>query len=170
MTRRRIATALTVALAIAGTATAVLPAAQAATKPLPASMVLYEGSDESLSVDLGTQGPSDGDERFRHGPVTRTPGGPTIGEYFHMSVTLRTDTVDGLEWREITKEFIVPGGTIHVTGINRDVIGTLPNKGSVVHMVITGGTGAFRGARGEMISTVLQETPWRKKDQFLFVQ
>ena len=142
---------------------------QAATRPHPASLVVYEGSDDSVATDLGAPGPSDGDERFRHGPVSRTPDGPAIGEYFHLGMTLRTDTIDGLEWREITKEFVLPGGTIHVQGLNRDVIGQLPKAGQVTHLVITGGTGTYRGARGEMISLVVRESPWMKKDQFLFI-
>ena len=142
---------------------------QAATRPHPASLEVYEGSGESMATDLGAPGPSDGDERFHHGPLSRTPDGKVIGEFFMLNTTLRTDTIDGLEWREITKEFILPGGTILVQGLNRDVIGQKPKAGQVTHLVITGGTGTYRGARGEMIGLVLQESPWMKKDQFLFV-
>ena len=142
---------------------------QAATRPHPASLVVYTGTDDSVATDLGAPGPSDGDERFRHGPVSRTPDGPVIGEYFYLGLTLRTDTVDGLEWRESTQEFILPGGTIHVQGLSRVVTGQLPKTGQVFHLVITGGTGTYRGARGELIDTVLRESPWLLKRQFLFV-
>jgi hypothetical protein len=167
---QRIVTALTVALVTAATAAAVVPTAHAATKPLPSSMVLYSISDYYSTMDFGVPGPSDGDEHFRHGRLTRTTGGPTVGEYFFKSVTVRTDALDGLEWREITKEFVLPGGTIQVSGINRDSIGQLPAKGQTQHDVIIGGTGDYRGARGELIGTVIQESPWIYKNQFLFVK
>ena len=142
---------------------------QAAARPHPASLVVFTGTDDSVAMDLGAPGASDGDERFRHGPVSRIPDGPVIGEYFYLGLTLRTDTVDGLEWREATQEFILPGGTLHVQGLSRVVIGQLPKTGQVFHQVITGGTGTYRGARGELIDTVVRESPWLLKRQFLFV-
>ena len=161
---------LVVSLQFALTAVMLLaPPGQAATRPHPASLVVYTGSDDSVAADLGAPGPSDGDERFRHGPVSRTPDGPAIGEYFYLGLTLRTDTANGLEWREATQEFTLPGGTIHVQGLSRVVTGQLPKTGQVFHLVITGGTGTYRGARGELIDTVLRESPWLLKRQFLFV-
>jgi hypothetical protein len=144
--------------------------AQSATKPVPSSLTVYSRMDDSQWLDTGVAGTSDGDESFLHGPLSKTPNGPTVGEYFYMSFTVRTDTLDSLTWRESTWDYSLPGGTIMVGGVLKSAIGKVLGKGDVVHLVILGGTGIYRGVRGEMIGTIVADNPPLQRAHFIFVK
>lgn len=163
------AAALLVA-SVAGTASASAAThSGSSTRPLPPSMTVYLGSDHSQALDTGTPGSSDGDEFFRHGPVAKAAGGKTIGEYFLVAQIVRADVAGKMEWRELTREFVLPGGTILIGGIHTVPLGNqTPVIGQVNHLPILGGTGIYRGVRGEQISTTLSTDPWAAKVEFLF--
>ena len=165
-----LATAALLVASFAGTASASAAThSSESTRPLPARMTVYLGSDDSQVLDTGTAGSSHGDEYFRHGPVTRKPGGKTIGEYFLVAQILRSDSAAKMEWRELTRDFVLPGGMIHIGGLHTVPLGNqTPVVGQVNHLPILGGTGIYRGVRGEQISTTLSIDPWAAKVEFLF--
>ncbi|HAN71851.1 MAG TPA: hypothetical protein DCQ36_09750 [Actinobacteria bacterium] len=167
-----LATAALLVVSFAGTASASAAThTDASTRPLPARMTVYLGSDDSQALDTGTVGSSEGDEFFRHGPVSRKLGGKTIGEYFLVAQIVRSDGAGKMEWRQLTRDFILPGGTILIGGIHTVPLGNqTPVVGQVNHLPILGGTGIYRGARGEQISTTLSTDPWAAKVEFLFTK
>lgn len=158
---------LAIAVALATTVALATPG-QAAQKPLPHSLTVFGVVDETTNVDLGASGASDGDESFRHGSVHRTLTGPAIGEYFTWITTVRTDLPDGLLWTAVRKEYVLPGGMLLTEGVARRDLAQLASVGDVTHYVVVGGTGIYRGARGENIQTHLYGATY--KNEFLFVR
>ena len=144
--------------------------AHSTSKSSTASLTLYTAVTKSEVLDTGSTGTTDGDETFIYGTASLTPNGPYFGDEVYMSVTVRVDIANNRTWRDSTWDYSLPEGTIMVSGVIDSVIGKSLGKGDVVHLVILGGTGIYRGVRGEMIGTVEGDSPPIQKAEFFFVK
>ena len=87
-------------------------------------------------LDLGRKGTSIGDQFFEHGKLT----GAASGRFQLVTQLVAGNGRHGTEQSEIT--VIVHGGTIAAAGAHR--------TRSHYALPVVGGTGAYRGARGEL--------------------
>ena len=104
---------------------------------------------EARVVDLGPQGPSQGDMRVVNAPLYNKSGKERIGRFDAFCVT--TDPADEPNEKdhmsECTKTFTLPGGEISVQGLNaHPKLPGLPPRGVDA---ISGGTGKYASVRGE---------------------
>jgi hypothetical protein len=114
------------------------------------TLTLNSKGGHTLSIeDNGRRGPSPADERsFSLALVTEDgrPAGRLDGN------TTNTAIVGGLEQRVGTVQYTLKGGTIVVSGVYLARPGVfVPARG--ITRPIVGGTGKYKGARGEAVQT-----------------
>ncbi|MCX6415508.1 MAG: hypothetical protein NTU77_13070 [Actinobacteria bacterium] len=96
-----------------------------------------EGSDTAVSTA--------GDATFTNGSVALTEGGQPVGAFATKASVVIPDN-GGRERRDTTVEVSMPTGALFAQQIQDDPTGRPPDGSS--EMVVLGGTGAFRNARG----------------------
>ena len=96
-------------------------------------------------VNIGAPASSAGDTTITRGTVSMTDGGPAIGTFATRVVVVMPDA-NGRERRDTTVHVSMPGGALYAQQIQDDPTGLPPNTAS--DLVILGGTGDFRNARG----------------------
>jgi hypothetical protein len=101
-------------------------------------------------VDLGPQGPTQGDAIVQNAPLYNATGKERIGRFdLFCAVTDPADeSAEKAHMAECTKTFTLPGGEISVQGREAypDELSARPTPGEDA---ITGGTGKYAGVRGE---------------------
>jgi hypothetical protein len=113
------------------------------------STLTVVGKDpENKVLDLGAQGPSQGDIRVTNAPIYDKSGKERIGRFDLLCAI--TDPADEpsekAHMAQCTKTFTLPGGQISVQGLE-----AYPNLSGLSPGVnaISGGTGKYSGVRGE---------------------
>ena len=103
---------------------------------------------ENKVVDLGPQGPSQGDMRVLNAPLYNATGKERIGRFdLFCAITDPADeSSEKALMAECTKTFTLPGGEISVQGVEAYPTLSAPAPGEDA---ITGGTGKYTGVRGE---------------------
>jgi hypothetical protein len=96
-------------------------------------------------VNIGAPASSAGDTTITRGSTSMTDGGPAIGTFATRVVVVMPDA-NGRERRDTTVHVSMPGGALYAQQIQDDPTGLPPNTTS--DLVILGGTGDFRNARG----------------------
>ena len=103
---------------------------------------------ENKVLDLGAQGPSQGDIRVLNAPLYDESGKERIGRFdLFCAITDPADeSSEKAHIAECTKTFTLPGGEISVQGVEAypDLSGLAPEVNA-----ISGGTGKYSGVRGE---------------------
>ena len=103
---------------------------------------------ENKVLDLGAQGPSQGDIRVTNAPLYNATGKERIGRFdLFCAITDPADeTSEKAHMAQCTKTFTLPGGQISVQGVE-----AYPNLSALAPGVnaISGGTGKYAGVRGE---------------------
>jgi hypothetical protein len=101
-------------------------------------------------VDLGPQGPTQGDAVVQNAPLYNATGKERIGRFdLFCAVTDPADeSAEKAHMAQCTKTFTLPGGEISVQGREAypDELSARPTPGEDA---ITGGTGKYAGVRGE---------------------
>lgn len=114
----------------------------------PHTLTLIERNIQVAVIDLGTPGPSMGDLRVGHAQLYNAQGTQLVGRIdFFLSLTDTAATPQPVVLKaNYTLSF--SNGTIEIGGVSRRAaITSLPPDDS---LAITGGTGSYRGAQGEM--------------------
>jgi hypothetical protein len=112
------------------------------------TLTVVTKNPENKVVDLGAQGPSQGDLRVVNAPLYDATGKERIGR-FDLFCAI-TDPADESSEKaliaECTKTFTLPGGEISVQGVEAypDLSGLAPGVNA-----ISGGTGKYAGVEGE---------------------
>jgi hypothetical protein len=103
---------------------------------------------ENKVIDLGPQGPSQGDIRVTNAPLYDESGKERIGRFdLFCAITDPADeSSEKVHMAQCTKTFTLPGGQISVQGVE-----AYPNLSGLAPGVnaISGGTGKYAGVRGE---------------------
>jgi hypothetical protein len=103
---------------------------------------------ENEVIDLGPQGPSQGDIRVINAPLYDESGKEKIGRFdLFCAITDPADeSSEKAHMAQCTKTFTLPGGQISVQGVE-----AYPNLSALAPGVnaISGGTGKYAGVRGE---------------------
>jgi hypothetical protein len=101
-------------------------------------------------VDLGPQGPTQGDTIVQNAPLYNATGKERIGRFdLFCAVTDPADeSAEKAHMAQCTKTFTLPGGEISVQGLEAypDELSARPAPGEDA---ISGGTGKYAGVRGE---------------------
>jgi hypothetical protein len=103
---------------------------------------------ENKVLDLGAQGPSQGDIRVTNAPLYNATEKERIGRFdLFCAITDPADeSSEKAHMAQCTKTFTLPGGQISVQGVE-----AYPNLSALAPGVnaISGGTGKYAGVRGE---------------------
>ena len=103
---------------------------------------------ENKVLDLGAQGPTQGDIRVTNAPIYDESGKERIGRFdLFCAITDPADeSSEKAHMAQCTKTFTLPGGQISVQGLE-----AYPNLSGLSPGVnaISGGTGKYSGVRGE---------------------
>jgi hypothetical protein len=112
------------------------------------TLTVVSKTPENEVVDLGAQGPSQGDLRVVNAPLYNATGKERIGRFdLFCAITDPADeSSEKAHIAECTKTFTLPGGEISVQGVE-----AYPNLSGLAPGVnaISGGTGKYAGVRGE---------------------
>jgi hypothetical protein len=112
------------------------------------TLTVVSKTPENEVVDLGAQGPSQGDLRLVNAPLYNATGKERIGRFdLFCAITDPADeSSEKAHIAECTKTFTLPGGEISVQGVE-----AYPNLSGLAPGVnaISGGTGKYAGVRGE---------------------
>lgn len=96
-------------------------------------------------VNIGAPASSAGDTTITRGSVSMTDGGAAVGTFATRVVVVMLDA-NGRKRRDTTVHVSMPSGALYAQQIQDDPTGLPPNTAS--DLVILGGTGDFRNARG----------------------
>jgi hypothetical protein len=103
---------------------------------------------ENKVIDLGAQGPTQGDIRVTNAPIYDKSGKERIGRFdLFCAITDPADEpLEKAHMAQCTKTFTLAGGQISVEGVE-----AYPNLSGLAPGVnaISGGTGKYAGVRGE---------------------
>lgn len=155
------------ALALAGAVIASLPVPALAGPP--ATLEIEELGGARVDVDAGAPGPSAGDRSVFRSPVTVGDGDG--GTVYGVTTTVRTAAElapDGVAVTLLAYD-LGAGSTMVLAGTGPGSEGGVPPVGTVVRRTILGGTGAFSGVRGELVSTVGTDGAWSNEMTLLGV-
>jgi hypothetical protein len=114
----------------------------------PTTLTVVTKNPENKVLDLGAQGPSQGDIRLVNAPLYDESGKQRIGRFDLLCAI--TDPADESSEKahmaQYTKTFTLPGGQISVQGVEAypNLFGLSPGVNA-----ISGGTGKYAGVRGE---------------------
>ncbi|HXU34020.1 MAG TPA: hypothetical protein VN851_25900 [Thermoanaerobaculia bacterium] len=116
----------------------------------PNHFTLYNHDTHQAFLDLGDPGPSVGDQYVFGGDVSKQQGGTPIGR-----LSGQCTTISDIEML-CTSSFTYNGGQISFQAL---VDVTVFFAGQPFEFAVTGGTGAYRKARGTVIGQILPEPP-----------
>ena len=112
------------------------------------TLTVVSKTPEIEGVDLGPQGPSQGDIRVTNAPLYNATGAKRIGrlDLFCVITDPADESAEKAHIAECTKTFTLPGGEISAQGVEiyPKLSGPAPGGDA-----ITGGTGKYAGVRGE---------------------
>ena len=139
------------------------PESDRRTSDLPDIVVYHPPTPDPTYLDEGLPGDSVGDVRIFHFDGETEDGSPVVMEWIM--------TTTGLNTAQPGAESRVTLGVFSFTGFDQDQIllqgvGLYPSLGdtflpsSELVRAIVGGTGRFKGATGEVISTHLEDGSW----------
>ena len=119
--------------------------------PACGPLVLDLRADTAEYLDLGLEGPTQHDQRNgRH--TLLNEAGDKVGDLFFYSVFVMSEDGDGYSFYK-SADFRLDGGSIYATGVYGHFDHTtkaIPIEGYVIAVI--GGTGKYRGARGELVT------------------
>jgi hypothetical protein len=102
---------------------------------------------EEKVVDVGPQGPSQGDMRVVNTALYNATGTKRIGR--HDQFCVLTDPGEEAQMTECVRTYTLPGGEINSEGVSvRSTLNASQNSGGTD--AISGGTGEYVGVRGEV--------------------
>jgi len=112
------------------------------------TLTVVTKTPQNKVLDLGPQGPSQGDMRVTNAPLYNATGKERIGRFDLLcAITDPADeSAEKAHMAQCTKTFTLPGGEISVQGVE-----AYPNLSALAPGVnaISGGTGKYAGVRGE---------------------
>jgi len=162
---------LACSLLLAGSLMAHTGTAVSAARPGRTLTVLHPATPAPTFLDLGAPGDSVGDQRLWHFDGVTRGGAPVKMEWVMTTTRLNLSAEgEGVESR-------VTLGVFSFTGDDRDQVmlqgvglypatdSTFKSASSLVRAII-GGTGKFRGAAGDVLSTHLADGTWRHEFRF----
>ncbi len=116
------------------------------------NLTVVSKTPEIEGVDLDPQGPTHGDIRVTNAPLYNATGAKRIGrlDLFCVITDPADEPAEKAHIAECTKTFTLPGGEISSQGVEvYPKISGLPTRDVNVN-AITGGTGKYVGAEGEL--------------------
>ena len=119
--------------------------------------VVYTGSRDRQVIDRNQPGPDNTDLVHHVHAISRTQGGPVVGDAYAQSEVVALDATKGIDVRRVEIEYEVPGGWIFTRGISTLPIGTFPQPGWTATYAVVGGTGKYAGARGSEKLSLLDD-------------
>lgn len=119
--------------------------------------VVYTSSRDRQVIDRNQPGPDNTDLVHHAHAISRTRGGPVIGDASAQSEVVALDATKGTDVRRVEIEYEVPGGWIFTRGISILPIGTFPQPGWTATYAVVGGTGKYAGARGSETLSLLDD-------------
>lgn len=145
----------TAALALIGLAAA-LPLAGCGGSSVPADFTISTTPPVGSAVDTGPAGSSVGDMMVFHARVLKDgkPFGYVYGTKILVAMPGEFGAPKGLGRFQNQLSFVLPDGEITVTGTQDHPLGGLSSTGvPVATRAISGGTGAYAGVTGVLVST-----------------
>lgn len=129
--------------------------------PATRTIRLYEHDTSQATADLGAKGDSPGDLYVFSGDTFTRKGGARVGR---LGGTCTTTSVDPGGEQLCTATFTLPGGQIALQGLatTDELFG-----GRTLSFPITGGTGAYRHARGSGTIQVPVDVPGQTDANFV---
>ncbi len=115
-------------------------------------------------IDLGTTGTSVGDMAFATGIVSKQRGGAEVGTYNFRGITVAVAIPGGRENRDALLQYNFKNGTLLMERINNVPAGTLPDSTEIYPII--GGTGAYAGAKGTVVFSVLSDSEYKADFRF----
>ncbi len=152
----KLATAVVALLLTAGLASPAIAA--------PHSDTYFLKRTARQTIDLGATGPSVGDMAFAYGSVSKTRGGPEIGTYNFRGITVAVAIPGGRENRDALLQYNFKSGTVLMERINSVPSGALPDTTEIYPII--GGTGAYSGAKGTVVFSVLSDSEYKAEFRF----
>jgi hypothetical protein len=138
------------ALGITGVLRAVSASPETADKEHGNTLTVLTKTREQKVVDLGPQGPTQGDMRVVNAPLYDENAKERIGRFDLYCVV--TDPADEpnekAHMAECTYTYTLPGGEISAQGVT--ALPKLPKPAPRVVDAVSGGTGKYVGAQGEV--------------------
>lgn len=119
--------------------------------------VVYTVNRDRQVIDRNQPGPDNTDLVHHAHAISRTQGGPAIGDAYAQSEVVALDASKGIDVRLVEIRYEVPGGWIFTRGISTLPIGTFPQPGWTATYAVVGGTGKYAGARGTEKLTLLDD-------------
>ena len=154
--------ALAIAALVAAGSTLIAAPSASAEK---ASLVWYLERTYREVIDIGKEGDSVGDLTVTNGNISETRNGKAVGSYVTSQITVSVLIPGGRQDRKTDLALTVGKDTIYATSLVAANAGTPPTKRTL--MAITGGTGKYSGARGQIVLRPLSDTQY--KASFFFV-
>ena len=112
------------------------------------TLTVVTKTPENKVLDLGPQGPTQGDIRVTNAPLYNATGKERIGRFdLFCAITDPADeSAEKAHMAQCTKTFTLPGGEISSQGVEAYPKLSAPAPGGDA---ISGGTGKYAGVRGE---------------------
>lgn len=158
---KRILTLASAAIVAVGATLVAAPSASAE----KASLVWYLDRTFREVIDIGKEGDSVGDLTVTNGNISETRNGKAVGSYVTSQITVSVLIPGGRQDRKTDLALTVGNNTIYATSLVAANAGTPPTRRTL--MAITGGTGKYSGARGQIVLRPLSDTQY--KVSFFFV-
>ena len=158
---KRILTLAAAAMVAVGSTLVTAPGASAE----KASLVWYLERTFREVIDIGKEGDSVGDLTVTNGNISETRNGKAVGSYVTSQITASVLIPGGRQDRKTDLALTVGKDTIYATSLVAANAGTPPTKRTL--MAITGGTGTYSGARGQIVLRPLSDTQY--KVSFFFI-
>ena len=158
---KRILTLASAAIVAVGATLVAAPSASAE----KASLVWYLDRTFREVIDIGKEGDSVGDLTVTNGNISETRNGKAVGSYVTSQITASVLIPGGRQDRKTDLALTVGNNTIYATSLVAANAGTPPTRRTL--MAITGGTGKYSGARGQIVLRPLSDTQY--KVSFFFV-
>jgi allene oxide cyclase len=130
-----------------------------------ADLVWYLDRTFREVIDIGKEGDSVGDLTVTNGNISETRNGKAVGSYVTSQITVSVLIPGGRQDRKTDLALTVGNNTIYATSLVAANAGTPPTRRTL--MAITGGTGKYSGARGQIVLRPLSDTQY--KVSFFFV-
>ena len=133
--------------------------------------VLHPATPTPTFLDLGAPGDSVGDQRLWHFNGVTPAGAPVVMEWIMTTTRIgNTANGEGIESRVTLGVFSFSGEDgdqvlLQGVGLYPASDSTFKPDSSLVRAII-GGTGKFRGASGDVLSTHLADGTWRHEFRF----
>lgn len=169
---RNVAVRLFTGTLVAGLAAVTLAACSGSSATAPSNFTMTTAKPDLTMVDVGDAGPSIGDYQVFHAVGTKDgePFGHLYGLKLEVALPGQEGAPEGLGLFQNQLTFVLPDGDIVVEGVQyytQD--GSIPditiNEGET--RAIVGGTGAYAGARGTVLTTAQEDGTRMQEFTFL---